>query len=44
MLGIDGILILLMYKKIRKDMKFLIYPLFLVFLGGIIYELIYFVR
>ncbi|MDI6591845.1 MAG: aromatic amino acid transport family protein [Patescibacteria group bacterium] len=41
MLGIDGILILLMYKKI-KPKNFLIYPLILIFLGGIIYEIIYF--
>ena len=43
MLGIDGILILLMYGKISKK-KFLIYPLSLVLLGGIIYEIIYFLR
>jgi len=43
MLGIDGILILLMYQKIRPERKFLIYPLALIFLGGIIYEIIYFV-
>ncbi|XOB41713.1 MAG: aromatic amino acid transport family protein [Candidatus Nealsonbacteria bacterium] len=44
MLGIDGILILLMYQKIRPKRKFLIYPLVLIFLGGIIYEIIYFVK
>jgi tyrosine-specific transport protein len=43
MLGIDGILILLMYQKI-KPKNFLIYPLILIFLGGIIYEIIYFIR
>lgn len=43
MLGIDGILILLMYRKI-KPKQILIYPLFLILLGGIIYELIYFIR
>lgn len=41
MLGIDGILILLMYKKITQK-KFLVYPLILIFLVGIIYEIIYF--
>jgi len=48
-LGIDGILILLMYKKIegpstllRVNKKWLIYTLSLVFLLGIIYEIIYF--
>lgn len=40
-LGFDGILILLMYKKIHPKNIF-IYPLALVFLGGIIYQIIYF--
>ena len=44
MLGIDGILILLMYQKIKPQKKFLSYPLILIFLGGIIYEIIYFFR
>ncbi len=56
MLGIDGILILLMYRKlvlskaegIRPKRKYLIYPLILVllsiFLGGIVYEIAYFTR
>jgi len=43
MLGIDGILVLLMYRKIRPK-NFLIYPLFLILLGGIIYEIIYFLK
>jgi len=43
MLGIDGILILLMYRKI-KPKQILIYPLFLILLGGIIYEIIYFMK
>jgi len=43
MLGIDGILILLMYKKIRPK-NFLIYPLFLILLFGIIYQIIYFLK
>ncbi len=42
-LGIDGILILLMYKKIGGK-NILIYPLSLVFLAGVVYELIYFVK
>ena len=41
MLGIDGILILLMYSKISRK-KLLTYPLILVLLGGIIYQIIYF--
>ena len=44
MLGIDGILILLMYRKIRPERKFLVYPLFLILFGGIIYEIIYFLK
>ncbi len=43
MLGIDGILILLMYRKI-KPRQILVYPLFLILLGGIIYEIIYFFK
>ena len=41
LLGINGIFILLMYKKIGGK-KIIIYPLFLIFLLGIIYEIIYF--
>ncbi len=41
-LGIDGILILLIYKKIGGR-NIIIYPLSLVFLLGVIYEIIYFV-
>ena len=43
MLGIDGILILLMYRKI-KPKNLLVFPLVLIFLGGIIYEIIYFLK
>lgn len=43
MLGIDGILILLMYKKISKN-KLLTYPLIMILLGGIVYEIVYFLR
>lgn len=42
-IGIDAILILLMYKKI-KGKKALIYPLSLVFLLGAVYEIIYFIK
>lgn len=41
MLAIDGILILLMYKKAEKK-AWLVYPLILLFLAGIIYSLVYF--
>jgi len=45
-LGIDGILILLMYKKIKKSKikDFLFYPLFSIFLFGIFYEIFYFLK
>ncbi len=39
-IGIEGILILLMYQKI-KPKTILAYPLILIFLAGIIYEIIY---
>jgi len=42
-IGIDGILILLMYNKISRK-NLLIIPLVLVLLGGIIYEIIYFIK
>ncbi len=45
LLGIDGILILLMYQKIKTGMRrILTYPLILALLGGIIYEIAYFAR
>jgi hypothetical protein len=43
LLGIDGIFILLMYKKIDGK-KIIVYPLSLVFLAGIIYEIVYFIK
>ncbi|MSU54877.1 MAG: hypothetical protein EXS48_03565 [Candidatus Staskawiczbacteria bacterium] len=43
LLSIDGILILLMYKKIGGK-KMIVYPLMLVFLLGMAYEIIYFVK
>ena len=42
MLGIDGILILLMYQKVNPRKKIIIYPLISVFLAGIIYSIVYF--
>jgi len=42
-IGIDGILILLMYHKINRK-NILVYPLILIFIFGIIYEIIYFVK
>ncbi len=41
MLGIDGILILFMYKKIKPEKKKVIIPLIFLFLFGIIYEFFY---
>ena len=43
LLGIDGVLILLMYKKIGGK-NIIIYPLSLVFLFGVIYEITYFIK
>jgi len=43
LLGVDGIFILMMYKKIGGK-KIIIYPLSLVFLFGIIYEIMYFIK
>jgi len=43
LLGIDGILILLMYKKIGGK-NIIIYPLSLVFLLGVIYEILNFIK
>jgi hypothetical protein len=43
LLGISGIFILLMYKKVGGK-NIVIYPLSLVFLLGVIYEIIYFIR
>lgn len=42
-LGINGILILLIYRKIGGR-KIIIYPLLLVFLLGIVYEMVYFIK
>lgn len=42
LLGLDGILIILMYQKINPRRKILTYPLILIFIGGIIYELAYY--
>jgi len=44
MLGIDGILILLMYQKIKPERKLLSSSLISIFLAGIIYEIIYFIK
>lgn len=45
MLGINGILILLMYQKIKSaKFKFVSLPLILIFILGIIYEITYFLK
>ncbi len=41
LLAIDGILIILMYKKIFPEKKFIAYPMLLLLGAGIIYEIIY---
>ena len=42
--GIDGILILLIYAKIKKEKQFLVYPFIILFLLGGIYEIITFLK
>ncbi len=42
MMGMEGILILLMYQKIKPDKKWLATPLAIIFILGVIYEIIYF--
>jgi len=42
-LGIDGILILLIYKKIGGK-KIIAYPLTLIFIFGIVYSIVYFIK
>lgn len=45
LLAIDGILILLMYRKVKgRKSNILVYPLVLVFLAGIIYQIIYYLK
>lgn len=45
-IGVDGILIILMYQKIKKGKKiaFLAAPLVSVFILGIVYQIIYFIK
>lgn len=43
-IGIDGILIVMMYQKVKKRIPLFTYPLILIFVLGIIYQIIYFVR
>jgi amino acid permease len=43
LLGTNGILVLLMYKKLGGK-NLLIYPLSIIFLLGVIYEIIYFIK
>ena len=43
MMGSEGILIVLMYHKIKKK-KAVVFPLVLILLGGIIYELVNFIK
>lgn len=44
-IGIDGILIILMYQKIKqKKVPLFTYPLILIFVLGIIYQIVYFLK
>jgi len=45
LMAIDGVIILLMYQKIKgKKVRVLTYPLALIFILGLIYEIIYFIK
>ncbi len=45
MIGIEGLLIILMYRRLEAAWgRFLTYPLILVFVLGIVYEIIYFAK
>jgi len=43
-LGINGILILLMYRRVSPEKVFLIHSLFLIFFVEIIYQIVYFLK
>jgi len=43
-IGVDGILILLMHRKVKKKTPLFTYPLVLIFILGIAYQIIYFLR
>ena len=44
-IGIEGILIILMYQKIKRTkFSIFIYPLILIFILGIVYQIIYFIK
>ena len=43
-LGLEGIIILMMYQKIRPDRKILTYPLGLAMFAAMFYEIIYFFK
>jgi len=44
LLGIDGIFIILMYRKVKKKRLIFVYPLILIFILGMIYQIIYFFK
>jgi len=44
MLGIEGIIILMIYNKVAPRKKFIIYPLGIIFALGIFYEIYYFLK
>ena len=43
-IGIDGILIIMMYQKVKRKIPLFTYPLLLLFVLGIIYQIVYFVK
>ena len=44
MMGVNGLLILAMYNKIRPQKKWLMFPLIILLMAGMILEIIYFVK
>jgi hypothetical protein len=45
MIGVEGLLIILMYRRLEAVKgRFLTYPLIFIFILGIIYEIIYFIK
>lgn len=44
LLGLDGILIILMYQKIRPNLNYLTFPLIFLFLTAVFFEIVHFLK
>jgi len=44
MMGVNGLLILAMYNKIKPQKKWLMFPLITLLMAGMIFEIIYFIK